>query len=585
MSIVHGWLGAGVLVATVLGCGARSSLEVDAQQGAGVAGSGGSAGHEPVAGSAGSTPTVPCVLQQVGRPAAAGFGGESTVSPSLSLVDPGDRASSRLARAAVQAVSPGSGSGEHSANLLVLHDVDRAWPTGLTVAQGALTMSEQSHGYGLTARSTAADPRIALVYPGDPGGAQGLRFRAIDADLWQPEPDSTIIEGGLTLGDWIAGSAVAGAPASYQGTGYALGYWQPETLPTDARAMVLVTDEAGIVVLWPLQLTAVLPGTLSPGWGRGPSLIWTGSTYLAAVVEPSMVDGGDFLLETIVVGAVQPNGTFLVTGSFPWLGSPGGESWSTGRPSLARVGEEIWLTWPEGFALAPEVVRLVRLAADGTVLAEPQSLSIPLLDSLRPVLAAGEGMGPTLSWVSEGNTSLPDGAFGRSFIVTQPLDDTGAATEARVEAPIFGPAQDYAAVVSTRYPHGLLATFAAVDQTYLHRLDCGDSLPDGTDGCLACPGAPPDEGAACTGSPAILCAFPSKTAYPWNLARCEAGAWRYHGEGTPDPLPGECPRQQPSGPCAINLECHYGTQGSWDYTSCHCSAVAEWSCLTQTVCE
>jgi len=124
-----------------------------------------------------------------------------------------------------------------------------------------------------------------------------------------------------------------------------------------------------------------------------------------------------------------------------------------------------------------------------------------------------------------------------------------------------------------------------VEQTYLHRLDCGDSLPESGDACLACPGAPPAEGSSCAGAAPILCAFPSKTPHAGNLARCEAGQWRYHGPGTPPPLPGECALAQPSGACEINLECSYATQGSWDYTWCRCSAVGEWTCLTEPVCE
>jgi len=393
------------LLVQVAGCSSRSLPNADAQWPA----TGDDAGMSDLPTSA---PTLsPCPSPAWQEPTEIiSFSDRHATAPSMVVLNSGS--GGEPAKVAVQSFASGGSSWLHPDLQIARVSLGQGpWPKLVQVDKQPMLLGSHAHGWGEMARTAQG---LALAWYGDPIMNQGHpRLRRLDSSTWKASPAVEV---------WTSGEAVLGLASGKDTTGehFAIGWRDVQVggKAATARPQLALLDAQGKVTAgpWPAAPAEPYPG-------RTATLIWSGSTYLAALGYERCDSGGaPCQPRSVGVLRVDPAGPPTPVAWFPAAanGTPGR------RVALSVLGESVWVAWFEGGATddAPRSVHLARLARAGATVAGPLQVANGAHPSTALRLAATP-FGLVLLWAEEGDKQLAPDQPGHSRLVLVWLDLDG----------------------------------------------------------------------------------------------------------------------------------------------------------------
>lgn len=445
----------------------------------GSGGIGASGGFGGVAGTAGTggTPFVCAALQAGPATMVLSFPERHATAPSAVTLD--DVTPPRIA---IQAFATGGNAVDHDNIQIARFTVDDAAPAGISLEQKPVLVGIESHGWGNLALAPGGLAEIALAWHGDPGGNGRPMFRAVDVPSWTPGPavDLTQNGAGEAVLDLTPGAGTGPMNVGYAGNGYAV-IWRDSTggSANTTRPVAAVLDPKGQLLIGPHEVS---PPADYPG--RSPVALWTGTTYLLATAIKTCPPGkSPCVPDSIVVTRIKPASGDLVDDSgielVHAISVPKG--YIAGRPSFAREGSLVYLTWAERvepvMSFSPRI-RTTTLDINGNPLGGDKELPLtPGVELLSRVTTHAANGALTVIWPEPGDSALPASTPGHSRLVVRRIDQNGTVLGTEIPTPLF---HDYgpAWLTSRGAPGSLLAVWGArsmtngYDYTYAAKVDC-----------------------------------------------------------------------------------------------------------------
>jgi hypothetical protein len=472
---------AAVALLGLASCGSRSSLI-----GGGPAGADGGAGSTPAGGAGGGGSgggVLPvCHLDLASPPSIPlhAFPEGGADSPALVVLHPGAAegpSGPEVARVASQARSNDANFWHPEIRIAELA-VDLPWPDGVSMSHAPTLAGIDSHGWGRLA--AGANGGLALFWHrGDEaaGLPTGIKLRAFDTTSWGSGAETFIDPEGYSPHEIRAAKldGTASGPPGY------IASWTRWEAASALVAYVAVFDAAGSFTMGPVAVGAEedSPRTFA-------DVIWTGETHLVAVGATVCQEGGPpcspgaMNILRLVPGSPMGDAGVELVASIP-LVSP--EAFPR-RPSFARTGNSLWVTWSEvDGAVEPPTrrMRIARLDPAGNVVGAPETLADGAAAGTS-MISTGTESDLLIAWGEIVDESLPPGQVGHSRVVVHHRD----AEEKEIDAPILVDTASFAnqaslSIVGLQRPRAFLVTWAAYREdgleeiTYLSRLDCSDT--------------------------------------------------------------------------------------------------------------
>jgi hypothetical protein len=424
-------------LALAMGCGSRSELLGLGASSAG--GAGAAAGGAPATGGGGAMidagpdappPPPPCALVAAGAAIdVVAFPDRHATAPSAVGFGPSS--------VALQTFASAGSSSIHDDIELVGFSMGEPWPSGLVKTAMPALFGIESHGWANLVLSPD-QAALALTWHGDPGGKGRPLFRLWDIASWSPGPPVDIAGDGEAVLDTAAGAGVGSLGVGYGGQGYGVVFREVSSSggASPTRPVAAVLDAQGQRVLGPHPVAA--PADYP---GRAPAMAWTGAAYLMATSFTTCPPGDALCVPlSVVITRIRPaSGDAFDDSGVDFVTAMAAQASSVvvGRPALAHHGGRTHVAWAEGDQSdvgSPRRVLVAELSKVGEVVSGPAIIDEAAPMQSRLTLLASD-LGVSATWVEDGDATLPDGAVGRSRVVTTHLSPDLEALSLRVTVP------------------------------------------------------------------------------------------------------------------------------------------------------
>ena len=421
-----GLLGGLMALATV-GCGARTDLltaGTESRDG-GLPESGSEAGVDAATDAPSDTAVdtavdtgpdadaPPCVLVSAGAPVEILAVPENeSYTPSIVVADPGSDASP--ARVAVPSVIQGL-----SEIRLALPTIGPSWPQDVKTDVDPLVLGIDTFSYPQITRTVAGDDALIVTWLGGPGTIQ-IRWAQVSLPDLSFSGAKPLTIAGSTPVDLAAGRAMDPNGAGYVQPGVALATQLSlgGNPPQLQQPVVAMLDQDGNETVDEIPLIEPVE-SMAPN----PSLIWTGDTYLTATAHRSCAPGDPLCVpNSIVVARLQPPSApdFVPQVIVESVVTPD-EGFLPTHPALALHQGQVYVAWFERNPDEPDGPRRAMLGHFDTFGQSPFALRTLITTDALPLESIGltsTSFGLLVSWPEDGDTELPDGALGRSRMLS-----------------------------------------------------------------------------------------------------------------------------------------------------------------------
>lgn len=350
--------------------------------------------------------TGPCIMKSAGPPVEVLATAAGAVTPSLVVAEAAS--ASAPARLAVPAVAPGMGEIH-----VALPAVGSVWPADVE-SDHMLMLGNDSFSYPQIARAVSGAEQLVVTWLGGPGALR-VRWAPITLPGLQVSPAYPVdVEGGTPVD--LAAGRVFLPDAGGEASGFAIatqvgGGGNP---PQTQQPVISLLDEAGTLIA-AAPLTAPVPNP-----APDPSLLWTGTTFVAASAHRNCAEADPFCApNAITVSRLEDDPDVGPVFTLPTVIEPL-DGYVPRRPALASDGQ-VYVAWFEGVAGDPEAPEVARIKWLDDLGVESLDLEAVITEEARP-LEAHIGLTPTsfglvVSWAEDGDPEVADGALGRSRLV------------------------------------------------------------------------------------------------------------------------------------------------------------------------